>query len=180
MEFKDSKTFANLQNALAAELMTTTKFLIYALQARQEGFIQIGNVFDQIARNERELATIWMKQLNDGSVPDTAANLVDSYTTANYLGTQMYQEYSRVATEEGYTPIASLFNGVANIQFNHETRFRSLSTDMVNNQVFCKDTQSLWICLACGNILSGDCAPEICPICGYPQGYYQIYVENCP
>lgn len=180
MDFQQSKTFLNLQSAFETELIIATKFLIYAIKARQDGFMQIGNTYDQIAGFDREFATVWLKLLNGGQVPDTLSNLIDSYTITNEQAMQRYQEYSRVALEEGYTSIASLFNGVANIQMNHENKFRELATDVENDTVFCKGSQVLWICLNCGNILSGDCAPSICPVCGFPQGYYQIYIPECP
>ena len=44
--------------------------------------------------------------------------------------------------------------------------------DIINDQLYCKPEESLWICLGCGNILSGLCAPEICPVCGVDGGFY--------
>lgn len=178
MELKESKTYINIQKAFESELQITSKYLIYALKARQDGYVQIGNIFDQIAGNDRELANIWLKQLNDGKTPDTLTNLVDATQISNKQGTSTYQEYSRVAQEEGFAAIASLFNGIANIQLNHENVFSGLAADVRTNSVFCKETQNLWICLRCGNIMGGECAPKICPICGFPQAYYQIYVNE--
>lgn len=90
-------------------------------------------------------------------------------------GNGTYRQYAEVAREEGYDNIAALFDGVANIELNHDVIFQNFADDIQKNQVFCKPTEVLWICINCGNIMGGLCAPAICPICGFPQGYYQVY-----
>lgn len=175
MDFQQSKTFINLQNAFLGESVTSTKYSIYGIRARQDGYIQIGNWFDSLAVYEREHATVWLKLLNNGTVPNTLINLNETSETEGNVGSS-YREYASTAREEGYANIASLFEGVANIELAHETEALTFASDIQNEQVFCKPEAQLWICLNCGNILGGDCAPEICPICGFPQGYYQIYV----
>lgn len=95
------------------------------------------------------------------------------------MGNQLYREYARIANEEGYANIEALFNGVANIDLNHGLQLDVQYNDVIRNQVFCKPRETLWICMQCGNILSGLCAPEICPVCGFPQGYYRVY-NNMP
>ena len=177
MEFQQSRTYSNLLNAYDAELMTSTKNLVYGEIARQEGYIAIAQVYETIARNNKEHARIWLRRLNEGNLPNTESNLQASIDEATYTGNELYREYARIAREEGFNDIAALFNGVANIDLNHSLEFRTLYDDLIRNQLFCKPTRTLWICLQCGNILSGECAPVICPICGFPQGYYWPYTE---
>lgn len=172
MEFQESKTYANLQSAMDRELRNSTQYDIYSDKAREQGYIEIGNVFTTIARNELEHARIWLKQLNNGEVPSTEQNLASSIETETL--SDIYRRYAQVAIEEGYNNIAALFNGVANIELNHSLEFQVMYENVVANTVFCKPDEYLWICMACGNILSGKCAPEICPVCGFPQGYYKI------
>ncbi|WP_418884619.1 rubredoxin-like domain-containing protein [Eisenbergiella porci] len=38
--------------------------------------------------------------------------------------------------------------------------------------------EEVWICLNCGYVICGKCAPERCPACGYPQGYFELNCEN--
>jgi rubrerythrin len=178
MDFQQSRTFVNLQIAFEGELVASAKYAIYALKAREEQYIEIGNVFDVTSRNELQHAIIWMKLLNDGQIPDTLTNLVEASESDKYAGSVLYREFAQVAREEGYFEIANLFNGVANIEMNHDARFYALAQNIENNEVFCKNREVLWICMACGNILSGLCAPAICPVCGYPQGYYRVYSDD--
>lgn len=46
------------------------------------------------------------------------------------------------------------------------------------NRVFCKPEERLWICIQCDNIMSRECAPEICSVCGFLQGFYKLYETN--
>ena len=88
---------------------------------------------------------------------------------------KVFDEYYKLLKEEGYENIAVLFDGIANIEINLEVTFRYFADLIKQNAVFCKEEETLWICTNCGNILGGLCAPTICPICGFPQGYYEQY-----
>jgi rubrerythrin len=174
MNFDQSITYSNLQNAFNLELMASTLYELNGDKARDEGYIEIANIFDITSRNEKEHARIWQRRLNNGILPSTEQNLLES-SELELAAANLFRDYAQIAREEGYSDIAALFNGVANIELNHELRFRTLYDNVVRGQVFCKPEAKLWICMACGNILSGTCAPEICPVCQFPQGYYRLY-----
>jgi len=175
MEFQQSKTYNNLLSAYNFELMVSTTYQIYADRARDEDYIEIGNLFDITAKNDKEHARIWLRNLNNGTVPTTEQNLLSSSEVDAEAGNDTYREYARVAREEGYNDIAALFNGVANIELNHSLNFRTNYENVVRGEVFCKPVETLWICMQCGNIMSGICAPTICPVCLFPQGYYRLF-----
>lgn len=175
MDFQQSRTFSNLQRAYDWELNVSTKYSIYSDTARLAGYIEIGNIYDVFSRNEKEHARIWLRQMNNGQLPTTSENLAYSAEIEVDAANQMYREFARTAREEGYNELAALFNGVANIELNHNLRFQDLYENVERNEVFCKPVENLWICMQCGNIMSGSCAPEICPVCGFPQGYYKVY-----
>lgn len=174
MDFQGSKTYLNLQAALEIELRTNALYGLYKKRSDQEVLLEISSVFDTLSRNAQFISERLRRILNSGDT-NTFQNLMDAVNTEFYLANNLYSEFSRTATEEGYTDIAALFNGIANIKLNHYSTLQTIVENVENNQLFCKPQQSLWICLGCGNILSGECAPQICPICGYPQGYYEIY-----
>lgn len=174
MDFKDSETYKNLRMAYDGERMASTKYRIYSDKARKDGYEEIGNVFDETAGNEKEHAEIWLKYLNQGAVPDTLANLTDSYQGESYEWRKMYPEYAETAMREGYPQLAKLFREVAKIEQHHEYRFKEEAQDIMDRMVFCKGKNTVWICMNCGNLYYGACAPEKCPVCGYPQGYYTV------
>lgn len=175
MDFQQSRTYSNLLNAYNLELMANTRYELSADQARQEEYIEIATVFETTARNEREHARIWLRRLGNGELPTTEQNLLTAIEFETEVGNTIYRDYARIAREEGYNEIAALFNGVANIELNHALRFNTLYDDIIRGEVFCKPVETLWICMQCGNIMSGTCAPVICPVCQFPQGYYRLY-----
>lgn len=175
MDFQQSKTYQNLQSAFAYETQSKAKSDIYSVKARQEVLLGIGFSFDTISRNDRFIAER-LRNLINGREFNTQQNLTEATDSALYAGNTMYRDFSRIAVEEGYGNIASLFNGIANIKLNHNYALQTYLIDIQNNTLFCKNEAKLWICLGCGNIMSGLCAPTICPICGYPQGYYELFV----
>ncbi len=83
-ELKDSKTWQNLQTAFAGESQAHTKYLYYASKARKEGYVQIGDLFEATAKNEKEHAKIWFKFLHGGAIPETTENLLDAATGENF------------------------------------------------------------------------------------------------
>lgn len=176
--FANSQTYKNLQDAFDLEAVESTKYRISAETARREGYQQIGNIFDLTARNEQEHAEIWMKFILEGVMPTTLENLQAAADAEKYEGTDLFLKYAETARSEGYTDIANMFEGIAIIERHQQYRFNQLAQNIQNNQVFCKTTSTVWVCLICGNLVWSECAPEICPICHYPQGYYQLNCEN--
>jgi rubrerythrin len=176
--FIESNTYRNLLAAFNGEATASTKYAIYGMKAKEDGFEQIGNIYEETSRNEREHAEIWFKLLHGGVIPTTLDNLKDSFGGENYEWTNMYMGYAEEAKKEGYSEIARLFEGVAAIERHHDARFRKLAQNIMYDKVFCKGTPVLWVCLNCGNLFYGECAPDPCPVCGYPQGYYQLNCEN--
>ena len=90
----------------------------------------------------------------------------------------MYKEFAQTAEEEGFTQIARLFKGVADIEKHHEERYLALIHNVENNEVFAKEGEVVWQCRNCGQIHYGKEAPKVCPVCAHQQSYYQIYPEN--
>lgn len=177
MELKGSKTEQNLKTAFAGESQAHTKYLYYASKAKKDGFVQIGNLFEETARNEKEHAKIWFKLLH-GGMPGTVENLNDAADGENYEWTDMYDEFAKEAKEEGFDSIAELFSKVGAIEKTHEERYRKLLGNIKDGVVFSKDKDTIWECSNCGHIVIGRQAPEICPVCAHPQSYFQQRAEN--
>ena len=96
---KGTKTEANLMTAFAGESQAHTKYKYYASKARKEGYVQIGNLFEETANNEKEHAKIWFKLLHDGDIPATSTNLLDAANGENYEWTDMYAKMAADARE---------------------------------------------------------------------------------
>lgn len=176
-ELKGSKTEQNLMTAFAGESQAHTKYLYYASKAKKDGYVQIGALFEETAKNEKEHAKIWFKLLH-GGMPETTENLKDAAAGENYEWTDMYAGFAKTAREEGFDDIAALFDGVAAIEKEHEERYKKLLANIEGDLVFSKDGDAVWQCSNCGHIVVGKKAPDICPVCAHPQAYFQVRAEN--
>ncbi|MBS4960649.1 MAG: rubrerythrin family protein [Clostridiales bacterium] len=177
MELKGSKTEANLKAAFAGESEARNKYTYYASKAKKDGYVQIANLFEMTANNEKEHAKIWFKLLKDG-IGSTAENLKDAAYGENYEWTEMYPTFAKEAREEGFEEIARLFEGVAEIEKEHEKRYKKLLENIEGGIVFSRDGDTIWECSNCGHIHIGKTAPMICPICAHPQSYFMVRAEN--
>ena len=178
MELKGSKTEMNLLAAFAGESQAHTKYQYYASKAKKDGYVQIADLFEETARNEKEHAKIWFKLLHDGAVPETTKNLADAAAGENYEWTDMYAGFAKTAKEEGFDRIAYLFEAVGKIEKEHEERYRKLLANIEDGIVFSRDGDCVWQCSNCGHIMVGKQAPGQCPVCDHPQSYFQLRAEN--
>ena len=178
MEFKGSRTEANLMAAFAGESQARNKYDYYASQAKKDGYVQIAALFEETAKNEKEHAKLWFKLLHGGKVPTTTVNLADAADGEHFEWTDMYAQFAREAREEGFEDIAAQFEGVAAIEKEHEERYRKLLKNIEDGIVFSRDGDTIWQCSNCGHIHIGKQAPEVCPVCNHPQSYFQIKAEN--
>ena len=178
MELKGSKTEQNLMTAFAGESQARNKYTYFASKAKKDGYEQIAAIFEETANNEKEHAKMWFKELHGGEVPSTIENLEAAADGENYEWTDMYEEFARVAEEEGFKAIAAKFRGVAAIEKHHEERYRKLLENVKDGLVFSKDGEKIWICRNCGHIHIGKEAPKVCPVCAHPQSYFEVKADN--
>ena len=177
-ELKGTKTEKNLLEAFAGESQARNKYTYFASKAKKDGYEQIAAIFEETAKNEKEHAKMWFKELNGGAVPDTKANLLAAAEGENYEWTDMYDRMAKEAEEEGFTEIASKFRLVAAIEKHHEERYKKLLQNIEEGIVFSRDDDRIWKCRNCGHIVIGKKAPEVCPTCNHPKSYFEISAEN--
>lgn len=178
MELKGSRTEQNLMAAFAGESQARNKYTYFASKAKKDGYEQIAAIFEETANQEKEHAKLWFKELNGGEIPSTPDNLLAAAEGENYEWTEMYEEFAKVAEEEGFTVLAKKFRGVAAIEKTHEERYRKLLKNIEDEVVFSRDGDVIWQCRNCGHIVIGKKAPLVCPVCNHPQSYFEIKKEN--
>ena len=178
MELKGSQTEKNLMTAFAGESQARNKYTYFASKAKKDGYEQIAAIFEETANNEKEHAKMWFKELNNGEMPSTVENLKAAADGENYEWTDMYDEFARVAEEEGFDHIAYLFSEVAKIEKEHEERYKKLLENVKDGKVFEAGEVKIWKCRNCGHIVVGTSAPEVCTVCSHPKAYTEIKAEN--
>ena len=177
-ELKGTKTEKNLQEAFAGESQARNKYTYFASKAKKDGFVQIANIFEETAANEKEHAKLWFKYLEGGAIQDTEKNLEAAANGEHDEWTDMYPRMAKEAREEGFEEIAAKFEMVAEIEKHHEERYRKLLKNVQDKLVFSRDGDCIWQCSNCGHIVVGKKAPEVCPVCNHPQSYFQIEAQN--
>ncbi|HWP98473.1 MAG TPA: rubrerythrin family protein [Syntrophomonadaceae bacterium] len=178
MDLKGSKTEKNLLEAFAGESQARNKYTFFASQADKEGFKQMAAIFLETADNEKEHAKLLYKTLMGGQVPCTEDNLLTAAQGENFEHTSMYPEFEKIAREEGFDEIARMFKEIAEVEEEHEKRYRKLLENLKNQTVFKKEQSTKWKCRNCGYVHEGPEAPDVCPACAHPQSYYELLAEN--
>jgi rubrerythrin len=185
---KGTQTEKNLLASFAGESQARNRYTYFAGVARKAGFEQISAIFLETADNEKEHAKRFFKLLEGGEVEitasypagvigDTAQNLEAAATGENLEWTKLYKEAEETARKEGFEEIAVQFKEIAEVEEEHEKRYRKLLANVKGGTVFKRDTAIKWKCRNCGYIHEGKEAPEQCPACAHPQAYYEIFCE---
>ena len=177
-DFTGTLTEQNIRAAFAAETRAWGKYEFYAQKAKDDGFEQIGNLFQKTADNEKEHAEIWFRLLSDGTVPDTLTNLNDAACEEHGEWADMYAQFAEQARADGLEDLARQFEAVGEIEQQHEARYRTLIANVENGLVFSRDGDAIWECGKCGHIVIGPTPPEVCPVCSHPKAYYALRAEN--
>ncbi len=175
-KYKGTKTEENLVAAFAGESEARNKYTYFASVAKEEGYEQIAAIFLETANNEKEHAKLWFQEL--GLLNDSASNLEAAAKGENYEWTEMYDDFAKTAEEEGFKELAAKFRAVAAVEKTHEERYRTLLNNVENKTVFEKCSVQIWVCRNCGHLVVGTKAPQVCAVCGYTQGYFEIKAEN--
>lgn len=195
MSLKGTRTAENLMKAFAGESQAKNRYTYASKTAKKEGFEQISALFMETALNEEEHAKLFMKHMVNNGIEgqvieitagypaafapkDTLQNLKYAADGENEEWTILYPEFAKVADEEGFTAIAATFRLIASIEKHHEARYRKLYNAVQAHEIFKRDGKVFWKCRKCGHISEGLVAPETCPTCHHPQGYFEVLCEN--
>jgi rubrerythrin len=186
---KGTRTEQNLLKAFAGESQARNRYTYFAGQARKDGFIQIANIFEETAGNEKEHAKIFFEYLEGGNVEitaaypagiikDTKSNLEEAADGEKMEWTTLYADFGKIAQTEGFPEVSMSFRQIGEVEKFHESRYRKLIKNIAGNEVFVRKEKTRWHCTNCGYVHEGTEAPKICPACKHPQSYYELLAEN--
>ena len=189
MKLQRSKTERNLLTAFAGESQARNRYTYFASAARKEGLVQIADIFEETANQEKEHAKRLFKQLQGGEVEVQAAfpagviatttdNLKAAAEGEHHEWTQMYPSFAKVANEEGFSEIADIFTAIAVAEKQHEKRYNELRSNIEAGRVFKRSEPVVWRCRNCGYLHKGTDAPALCPACAHPQAHFELLGEN--
>ncbi|MEE4254044.1 MAG: rubrerythrin family protein [Desulfuromusa sp.] len=186
---KGTETEKNLLKSFAGESQARTRYTYFASIAKKEGYVQIADIFEETANQEKEHAKRFFKFLEGGDLEitatypagkmgTTAENLLAAATGENEEHSELYPAFATIALQEGFSEIAAAWNAISVAEKQHEKRFRDLLANIETDQVFKRQQQVVWRCRNCGYLHIGDEAPEQCPACIHPQAHFELLGEN--
>jgi rubrerythrin len=186
---KGTKTEKNLLTSFAGESQARNRYTYFAGQARKDGLMQIADIFEETANQEKEHAKRFFSSLQGGEaeisaafpagiIGTTAENLKAAAAGEHYEHTSMYPGFAKAAREEGFEAIAMIWDNVSVAERQHEKRYNDLRANIEADRVFKRDKSVKWRCRNCGYVYEGTDAPKACPACAHPQAYFELLGEN--
>lgn len=186
---KGTRTEVNLMAAFAGESQARNRYTYFAAKAKKDGFVQISNIFEETANQEKEHAKRLFKYMEGGEVQITASfpsgvigetidNLKAAAAGEHHEWESMYPEFADIADDEGFTAIAAVFRAIAVAEKQHEKRYLELARNISDNKVFARDKSVVWRCINCGYLHQGIEAPKVCPACTHPRDHFELLGEN--
>jgi len=186
---KGSRTEKNLLTAFAGESQARNRYTYFSGAAKKEGYVQIADIFDETANQEKEHAKRFFKFLEGddleivgafpaGVIGSTYENLTAAAAGERYEHTEMYPGFAKVARDEGLDAVAMVFDAISVAEKQHEKRYVELAGNIKADKVFKRDASVMWRCRNCGYLHEDTGAPEMCPACAHPQAHFEILGEN--
>jgi rubrerythrin len=186
---KGTQTEKNLLTAFAGESQARNRYTYFAGQAKKDGYVQIADIFEETANQEKEHAKRFFKFLEGGElqivgafpagvIGTTVENLKAAAAGEHYEHTEMYPGFAKVARKEGFEAVAMVFEFISVAEKQHEKRYRDLAANIDAGQVFKRAQKVVWRCRNCGYLHEGTEAPGSCPACAHPQAHFELLGEN--
>jgi rubrerythrin len=186
---KGTRTEQNLLKSFAGESQARNRYTYFAAAARKEGYVQIADIFEETAGQEKEHAKRFFKFLEGGDLEITACfpggrigttseNLLAAATGEHEEHTALYPGFAAIARDEGFPAIAAVWSAISVAERQHEKRYRDLHANIENDRVFMRESEVAWRCRNCGYLHDGTGAPEQCPACAHPKAHFELLGEN--
>jgi rubrerythrin len=190
------KTLENLSKAFIGESQARNRYTLYSKIAKNEGYVQISDIFLITADNEREHAKWLFRMIQDlkkefGDVDavtvEAEAPLVMATTPENikaaiagehYENSEMYPGFADVADAEGLDDVAVRLRAIGKAEEHHESRYKKLLDIVESGTVLEKDHEVKWVCTKCGYVHTAAKPPLKCPACDHASKYYEILCEE--
>ncbi len=186
---KGTLTEKNLLTSFAGESQARMRYTYFANEASREGFEQIAAIFMETAEQEKMHAERMFRFLEGGMVEVRAAypageirstmeNLRAAAAGEHDEWYDMYPAFADIAEEEGFKEIAFMYRAISVAEQQHEERYLRLLENMEREHTFHRPEPVVWQCRKCGYAFTGKRAPDRCPACLHPKGFFEVKPEN--
>lgn len=193
MDLSNTQTLINLARSFAGESQARNRYTFYLEQARADGLEAVARTIQLIADNELAHAREFMERIIAGTPAQPGTIMIDAgypfeqgTTTDNMFfsaagenaeSTRIYPEFARVAQQEGFEPIAQLWTMIAAVERGHDAAFTEIGARLRDGTLYKREKPLVWKCSNCGYERLGAEAWDVCPLCGYPQGWVELNLD---
>ena len=190
MKLKDSQTFLNLARAYAGECQARTRYEFVEYGFRYNGYEAIATIIDKIVYQEFNHARMLYTFIQDAELKQVdnieicagypfkekweLENNLKLLAEDEEIEAEIYAEFIKVAEDEGFPEIATLFKNIMDVEIRHKQVFLGLYKQFKNGHLYKKKTETMWYCPACGYVGTGKEAWEKCPLCEAEQGVCEV------
>ena len=173
-KLKGTRTEKNLLGSFAGESQARNRYTFFASKARKEGFMQVADIFEETANQEKEHAKRFFSFLEGGDleiqasfpagvVGSTVENLKAAAAGEHHEQAELYPGFAKVAREEGFEALAKVWEAISVAETQHEKRYKDLAANIEAGRVFKRDKAVVWRCRNCGYLFEGADAPGCLP-----------------
>lgn len=168
-DFKQSKTYKNLEATLQGEAMAHIRYQIYAALIGETSKKFEAEILE-IAHNEKEHWKVFAKLLYGEDYYNNLKNLETAITGETEECLKKYDKFALTAKKEGFNEISEKFELIADIECSHSTQFKNIKEKIEHPNDY---PTSIWICSNCGHMTTGAKIPDKCPVCDHPKQYFK-------
>ena len=192
-----NQTLINLTKAFVWESQARNRYSMYASVARKEGYLQIAEIFEVTAEQEKEHASRFFKMIQmvqdklgiaEQEIDISTGAFVKKWTTLENLQyavdgetheyDSMYPEFAQIAEDEWFPEIAARIRSIAVAEKHHAERYHDLRHELQAETLRAKGEEVEWMCTKCGYVHKGKNPPEACPSCGHEAEYFVLRNEK--
>ena len=168
-EREDRVLRQKLEETVQGELMAHFKYLMFADRARRRGMDRIANLFQALAAAEYYHARNFYSVLDR---PAPFRESVETYVPGEEFEYQhLYKMVAEYAGKHDSPLTEQAYTGAAAAEKEHAFLLKKAS----HIEEF--DESVIYVCPICGYVMTGESAPERCPVCGGPKKQYQVFEE---
>lgn len=169
-EREDGILRQKLQETVEGELMAHFRYMTFADRAERRGLKRIAGLFRALAASE------YYHARNFYSILDCPAPFLETVET--YIpGEEFEQEYfyrmlADYAKKHEFPLAEQAYAGAAAAEKEHTVLLKEAS----DVDGFSRDL--IYVCPVCGYVMTGDRAPDRCPVCGGPKKQYEAFTDE--
>ncbi len=144
--------------AYTGEAKAALRLKVYADKAEKEGYPQMARLFRVISFSEEIHGARALRMLKE--IKSTEKNLAASFESETKVAGVAYDEFIKLATEEGDNVAATFFSQSRDVEDVHARLYKEAMTHFMEER-----ETTYHVCKVCGYVSDG-VPPDECPVCG--------------